>query len=192
MTPERALLAAGVLWLASWIIAALWSDPTAERPSAAQQSPCRIAAFAGGFLVVADSERLGPAGARLWDLGQAIDRALVAVAALGLAFTWWARLSLGRLWSSSVTWKADHRVVDTGPYAIVRHPIYTGLIAAAVATALVKGALPAVAGAALMTLGFWIKARLEERFLRERLGPGADESYRRSVPMLTPSGPKSR
>ena len=56
----------------------------------------------------------------------------------GPGFHMVARLYLGRLWSSSVTKKADHRVVDSGPYAIVRHPIHTGVIAAIFATAILK------------------------------------------------------
>ena len=72
-----------------------------------------------------------------------------------------------------------------------RHPIYTGIIAAVVATAILKGALSGVVGALLMTFGFWIKAKLEERFLSEQLGPEAYDSYRCRVPMLIPFGPKS-
>ena len=76
---------------------------------------------------------------------------------------------------------------DTGPYGIVRHPIYTGIIVATIAVAMVKGTLVAVAGA-LMHLGYWIKAQLEEGFLREQLGAEAYDSYRRRVPMLVPFG----
>ncbi len=73
----------------------------------------------------------------------------------------------------------------------MRHPIYTGIIAAAPATAVLKGTLIGVAGAMLMTLGFWIKARLEERFLREQLGADAYNSYRRRAPMHIRFGPRS-
>ena len=82
-------------------------------------------------------------------------------------------------------------MVDTGPYAIVRHPIYTGLITSVFATAALKGILIGILGALLMIVGFWIKARLEERFLREQLGPDIYDAYRRRVPMLVPFGPKS-
>jgi protein-S-isoprenylcysteine O-methyltransferase Ste14 len=115
----------------------------------------------------------------------------VALTVAGLVFTWWARIHLGRLWSSSVTKKADHRIVDTGPYAIVRHPIYTGILAGIFATAAMRGAPIGFVGAILATYGFMIKARLEERFLREQLGAETYESYRRRVPMLIPFGPKS-
>jgi protein-S-isoprenylcysteine O-methyltransferase Ste14 len=88
-----------------------------------------------------------------------------------------------------VTRKADHRIVDTGPYGIVRHPIYTGIILSVFATAAFKGTGVAFLGAAIMTVGFWIKARLEERFLRQELGAETYDSYRRRVPMLVPFGP---
>ena len=91
---------------------------------------------------------------------------MVGLAALGFAFCWWARLYLGRLWSGSVTRKEGHHIVDTGPYRLVRHPIYSGIILAALATAIERGTPVSFAGFAVMTLGWWIKARLEKRFLR--------------------------
>ena len=66
---------------------------------------------------------------RLWDVGHDGAVVLALLTIPGFLFAWWARLHLGRLWSGTVTRKADHRIVDTGPYAIVRHPIYTGLLA---------------------------------------------------------------
>jgi protein-S-isoprenylcysteine O-methyltransferase Ste14 len=80
---------------------------------------------------------------------------------------------------------------DTGPYSVVCHPIYTGAIAATVATAAAEATLPAVIGLVLITLGLWLKARTEERFLREELGPEAYDAYRRRVPMLLPFGPRA-
>jgi protein-S-isoprenylcysteine O-methyltransferase Ste14 len=151
----------------------------------------RIVTVVGMFLIFGIYTHSYRGPFMLWRLGREAEWGLCAVVVLGFAFAWWARLHLGRLWSGWVTKKADHRVVDTGPYRIVRHPIYTGIILAAAATAIQKGTLVAVAGVAVVTLGFWIKARLEERFLRQELGPDAYNSYRRRVPMLLPFGPKS-
>ena len=53
----------------------------------------------------------------------------------GILFAWWVRIHLGRLWSGAITRKEGHRVVDSGPYGLVRHPIYTGLLAATFTTA---------------------------------------------------------
>jgi protein-S-isoprenylcysteine O-methyltransferase Ste14 len=67
-------------------------------------------------------------------------------------FLWWARIHLGRLWSDWLPKKAGHRVVDTGPYRLVRHPIYLGLMFAAFATAIEKGSSFALFGAAIFNL----------------------------------------
>ncbi len=74
----------------------------------------------------------------------------------------------------------------------MRHPIYTGIILAAIAQAIIKGTVIAITGALLAVLGFWVKARLEEGFLREQLGAEACDAYRRRVPMLVPSWPGVR
>jgi protein-S-isoprenylcysteine O-methyltransferase Ste14 len=105
---------------------------------------------------------------------------------LGLIFAWWARIHLGRLWSARITRKEGHKVIDTGPYAFVRHPIYTGLIFAALATAAERGSALAVLGAVLFCAGYWMKARLEERFLRQELGADAYDRYATRTAMLVP------
>ncbi len=189
MTPEIAIMVAWILWLASWLAAWFWSDPAEKRPGFDRESFYLTATVLGAILVFGRVDRFGDD--RLWRLAFGIDWILVALAALGLIFTWWARLHLGRLWSSRVAKKAGHHVIDTGPYAIVRHPIYTGIILAVFATAILKGRPSSVVGALLITFGYWLKARLEERFLRDELGPDAYDSYRSRVPMLVPFGPKS-
>jgi protein-S-isoprenylcysteine O-methyltransferase Ste14 len=82
--------------------------------------------------------------------------------------------------------KAGHHVVDTGPYRLVRHPIYSGLIFAAFATAIQKGTPFALLGVAIVTLAFCIKARREERFLRAELGENAYDAYACKTAMLVP------
>jgi protein-S-isoprenylcysteine O-methyltransferase Ste14 len=111
---------------------------------------------------------------------------MAALTLAGFAFCWWARIHLGRLWSGHITRKEGHRIIDTGPYAFVRHPIYTGIILASFATAIEKGTAVALTGAAIMTIGWYIKARIEERFLREELGAADYDSYAHRVAMLVP------
>src|SRR5262249_978786 len=118
--------------------------------------------------------------------GPGVGWSMAVLAVLGFLFTWWARIFLGRLWSGTVTRKEQHHLVDTGPYALVRHPIYTGIITATLATAMLRGTAFAFLGFALMTLRWCIKARLEENFLREQLGPEKYDAYARRVPMLVP------
>lgn len=191
MTPQHAVSYLWIVWAISWVAAALWSEQTAERPPFGSELPYRIVTLVGAVLLFGSPNRSdhGPLG--LWKLNMAENWALFALCAGGFVFCWWARLYLGKLWSGWVTKKEGHRIVDTGPYGIVRHPIYTGLIASAFATAIMKDTFLALIGAAAMTLGFWIKARLEEGFLREQLGTAAYDAYRRRVPMLLPFGPKA-
>ena len=80
----------------------------------------------------------------------------VALAATGLGFAGWARIHLGRLWSGRVTLKEDHTIVRTGPYGLVRHPIYTGLLLALVGTVLAQVTVAAIAG---LLAWLWYRAR---------------------------------
>jgi protein-S-isoprenylcysteine O-methyltransferase Ste14 len=116
---------------------------------------------------------------------------MVALAAVGFLFCWWARLHLGRLWSGFITRKEGHHIVDTGPYALVRHPIYTGVLTAAIATTAIKGSVHAFIGLGMLIIAYQLKARLEERCLSEELGSETYGAYRRRVPMLVPFGPKA-
>jgi protein-S-isoprenylcysteine O-methyltransferase Ste14 len=186
MTPEIAIPTIWLVWWGSWLAAAAWSDRAVKRPSARHQILYRVLAGLGAVFLFGLYPHARRAEMILWRTPDALAWALVPAVFAGLLFTWWARLHLGRLWSSSVTRKADHRVVDTGPYGIVRHPIYTGIIFASAATAAMRGSALAWLGACVMTTGWVIKARLEEQFLREELGAEAYGEYARRVPMLVP------
>ena len=182
-------------WVASWMAAAVWTRRTAARPALLDQAVHLIPTVIGAVLLFGGA-RVGAGGdypsvgeLRLWSLPVEAQWALTAFVALGLAFTWWARIRLGSLWSSAVGRKEGHTVVASGPYAIVRHPIYTGMLAGAFALALQLATPASLIGAPLMALGFWLKARLEERFLSDELGPEAYAAYRARTPMLIPFWP---
>ncbi len=174
-----------ILWLASWVAASFWSGRTQGRVGGLETWTYRAVMIAGGILLVPWTERTLEQRP-LWDVGHVGGYAIALVMLAGLAFVWWARIHLGRLWSSAITRKEDHRIVDTGPYALVRHPIYTGLIVALLATAAVDATVTALVGAALVIFGIWLKARSEEYFLMIELGSDAYNSYCRRVPMLVP------
>jgi protein-S-isoprenylcysteine O-methyltransferase Ste14 len=190
MIPQLATLIAWGVLIISWIAAAFWADRTEKRPARREEWLYRGLTVVGACLLIRGGVASASATHRIWALGAGGDWAMFALVVAGFAFAWWARLHLGRLWSSSVTKKADHRVVDTGPYGLVRHPIYTGLLLSIAATAGQLGTAYAVAGVLFLLAGFWIKARLEERFLRAELGEGDYDAYRRRVPMLLPLGPR--
>jgi protein-S-isoprenylcysteine O-methyltransferase Ste14 len=126
------------------------------------------------------------AQAMLWRLPDEVNWAMFGLVLLGLGFTWAARLHLGPLWSSTSAPTEGHYIVDTGPYGVVRHPVYAGLLLAAIATAVARGRLEAVAGALVLVAAISLRAKLEERFLRRELGDAAYAAYRRRVPMLIP------
>ena len=183
-TPEIVNVALWLAWWVSWLLAAFWRARAAKPPPTRSQILYRVLAIAGVLFLF--DRIVPPLDVPLWHWPVPLQWALVMVSLAGFAFTWWARIHLGKLWSSNVGRKADHRVVDTGPYGIVRHPIYTGIILASSATAALRGTAGAWIGVGLLTLGWYVKARLEERFLREQLGPDDYDAYARRVPMLIP------
>lgn len=92
------------------------------------------------------------------------------LAAAGLLFTVWARRHLATNWSGAVTLKADHELITSGPYALVRHPIYTGLLLGFVGSALALGEWRGIVAVALVTVAMWRKLRIEECRMRELFG----------------------
>ncbi len=123
-------------------------------------------------------ERFRPQGAVLDWLG-------AAVLAVGVGLACWARWLLGRNWSVSVTLKQDHELIQRGPYRVVRHPIYTGVITAFLGTALAIGEWRGCLAALIVAGSFWFKLRLEERWLGEQFGERYAR-YKRDTKALFP------
>jgi len=173
-----------ITWFVSWWIAAFVRNRTVARATEGSIA-YRVVSVIGAILIFAPfSRRVVPAWLA-WRLSAPVAWALVIVSAIGFLFTWWARVHLGRLWSSGVVRREGHHVVDSGPYRLVRHPIYTGISLAAFASAVIEGSGISLAGAAVLTLGFYSKARVEERFLKAELGDGYAQ-YAARTPMLIP------
>jgi protein-S-isoprenylcysteine O-methyltransferase Ste14 len=201
--PETAIYLVWLLWVVSWTVAAVWSSKAQSRPGLKIEAAYRVVTVVGVALLFFTASQAQPSAewpqmrrlsiplppawtTPLWTLPWAAAWSCVALTVAGFAFAWWARLHLGALWSGSITRKADHHIVDTGPYRLVRHPIYTGLILGLVALAAVRATPAALLGAAVTTASFWLKARFEEGFLSAELGAETYAAYRRRVPMLVP------
>jgi protein-S-isoprenylcysteine O-methyltransferase Ste14 len=187
--PNEAFAVIWIGWLVSWMAASFWSGRTEKRAATRRTWIYRAAIFIGAILMAPWPAQF-LAEKRIWDVGSSGAYALAGVMLVGLLLTWLARIQLGRFWSSAITRKEHHRVVDTGPYAFVRHPIYTGIITALLATAVIQATAPALVGAALISYGLWLKACAEEHFLMVELGPDSYGSYCRRVPMLIPFLPR--
>jgi len=115
---------------------------------------------------------------------------VVALAGLGttlagVAFAIWARVTLGANWSGVITVKEGHTLVRRGPYRIVRHPIYTGLLIAVAGTALTYGSIRGILALPIVAFGLWLKTLTEERFMVQEFG---EEylCYKHEVPALVP------
>lgn len=172
-------------WGAYWLISAANTKTSRRVESSASRArhvlPLMVAmlllwppTLPGGFLC----QRLLPAGPVSFFSG-------AVVTALGLAFAAWARVHLGRNWSGIVTLKQDHELIRSGPYAWVRHPIYSGLLLALIGSAIARGEWRGVLAVAIAAAAFWVKLRLEERWMVETFGE-AYRRYRAEVSALIP------
>ncbi len=99
---------------------------------------------------------------------------------VGIAIALWARWHLGRNWSARITLKEDHELIRTGPYRFFRHPIYSGIDLAAVGGMLAINRWRCVLGVILIIVGYWIKAKREERMLATQFGPAFEEHCRQT------------
>jgi protein-S-isoprenylcysteine O-methyltransferase Ste14 len=189
MSPERTTIALWIAWLVSWMVAGFWSGRTEKRRGIVAEIFFRMLIWAGVVLLFAPIPNLRYyPQIPLWRLDDLLKWLFAVLTVAGLLFAWWARIHLGRLWSDwGMATKANHYVVDTGPYRLVRHPIYSGLMLALFATASQKGTAVALAGAAILSLALHTRARREERFLRAELGEHAYEEYARRTAMLMPT-----
>ena len=108
-----------------------------------------------------------------------------AVTVAGLLFAIWAREQLGTNWSRSVTIKKEHELITSGPYALVRHPIYTGILVGILGSVIAEGQIRSLIGMAMISIVLWFKLRLEETWMKEQFG-ASYEAYSRRVAALVP------
>jgi protein-S-isoprenylcysteine O-methyltransferase Ste14 len=110
----------------------------------------------------------------------------LALSVLGVAFSLWAIVTLGRHYDLVLEVHQDHELIRGGPYALVRHPVYTGLALHFAGLCLATGNVLLILGTLLVSYpAFYVRARAEEALLRERFG-AEYEKYAREVPMLVP------
>jgi protein-S-isoprenylcysteine O-methyltransferase Ste14 len=109
----------------------------------------------------------------------------VIIMFLGLGFTVWARVHLGQYWSGRVSIKVDHRLTQTGPYRLVRHPIYTGILVGFIGTTVVIGEVRACLAIVLILVSILLKIRTEDRFRLEEFG-STYLQYKKRVKALIP------
>jgi protein-S-isoprenylcysteine O-methyltransferase Ste14 len=183
---ERTLV--WVLWLgwaAYWIAAARQTSANQRTESWRTGASYRIPLVFGILLLLSSRPSRTPTGFLLWPpsvLSLAIGLCLIAT---GLSMAVWARLYLGKYWSGRITLKVEHRIIQTGPYAWVRHPIYSGLLLALLGTVITIGTIRSWLGLAIIFAAVVRKLLLEEQWMCAHFGPEY-ELYRRRVKALIP------
>ena len=109
----------------------------------------------------------------------------LALCLAGAALAIWSRHVLGSNWSVAVELKHGHELVRRGPYRVVRHPIYSGLLLLFIGNALMVGDWRGILAVGIVLVSFWRKLRLEESWLAEHFG-AAYADYQRGTRMLVP------
>lgn len=146
----------------------------------------QAALAAGGFLLLLrPSMSVGFLGRQFLSASAAAAYTGLALTVCGAILAVYARIVLGRNWSATVTIKQDHKIIRGGPYAVLRHPIYSGFLLSALGTAIAIGEVRGLLGLGLVSLGFWLKLRTEEAFLLEQFGAQYSQ-YRRETKALIP------
>ena len=178
----------GYAWMtvgAVWLITALTTKPTVRtQPAGSRLVHAGVMILA--FLLVFDSDfAIGPLAWRWLPATPMWAYIGLALTLAGIAFAIWARLFLGENWSAAVTIKEDHQLMRRGPYALVRHPIYSGLLLAILGTAIAEGQLRGLISFVLATIALRMKSLQEETFMVQQFGSQYQE-YRRGVKSLVP------
>lgn len=196
LTPWNIDLGAWYVFGAYWAITALKT----KRTKAQETTLARLSTI--GWLGVAfllmfrDWLRIGPLAWRFLPETEWITWLGVVLTWGGTVIAIWARYTIGEYWSARVTLKEDHKLIRSGPYAHVRHPIYTGMFIGTVGTALVVAEWRAVVAVVMLLIVHCLKAKREERMLAQEFGQEY-ENYRSEAGFLFPrlpgrSGPPER
>jgi protein-S-isoprenylcysteine O-methyltransferase Ste14 len=174
-----------MLWAAYWWLASYTAKRTDRREPLGSRLLHVLPLLLSGWLLWSDRLYGSLLGARMFPWAPWAFWVAILITAIGLLFTVWARIHLGRNWSGTVTIKQDHELIVSGPYAIVRHPIYTGLLVALIGTATARGEWRGLLAVLIAGAALWRKLGLEERWMTERFGQQY-EAYSRRVPALVP------
>ena len=178
LAPEQMMRGAWIAFAAYWLISAIGRCRAQKREARGDRLVHILWLAAAAYLFYYSEPWMGPLDRRfIPDLPWIADLS-AALTVLGIGFAIWARYHLGKNWSAEITIRADHQLIRTGPYAWLRHPIYTGLLVALLGTALWVGRYRALIALGMFLIGFSRKAKKEETFLAQEFGPKFEEHKR--------------
>jgi protein-S-isoprenylcysteine O-methyltransferase Ste14 len=183
--PADIIPACWILFSVIWLLAAVSTKRSICRESGARRLRYWILLLLA-FLLLTKRHRLPyPFSIRIIPASETVEWMAGILCFGGLAFCVWARATLGRNWSGTITLKEGHELIERGPYRFVRHPIYTGLLAMLLATAIAFGHLGGIAAVILAFASFWIKLSEEEKLMRQQF-PEQYGSYQQRVKRIIP------
>jgi protein-S-isoprenylcysteine O-methyltransferase Ste14 len=174
-----------IIFVIVWLLGAISTKRTIYRESSAERARYWLVLVIGYFLVIKSSSLPSPFD---WLLvphttSSAWIGAVLSVS--GLVFAIWARVILGRNWSGVITLKEGHELIERGPYRIVRHPIYTGILAMFAGTAIAIGYFGGFVGLLLVFVSFWLKLKREEDLMLKHF-PAKYAAYQGRVKRIIP------
>ncbi len=181
----RAILAVWLCAGAVWLVSAA-SLKSIARVEGQGSRLVHLLIMTAAFLLIFDPRlNVGRLNAHFVEDGPAAWWIGFALTVAGVAFAIWARFALGGNWSANVTVKQNHELKRTGPYAFVRHPIYSGFLLGLLGTAIAFGEWRDLIGVVLGLIGWRGKSLIEERFMTEQFGEQYQQ-YKREVKALIP------
>jgi protein-S-isoprenylcysteine O-methyltransferase Ste14 len=188
MMSHNALVLIDILWVAwaaCWWIASLRGKPILRRESRSSRLSHTLPLAFAALLFIRPS-LFGPwLTTMLWPRGFGTEIAGAVLVAAGIGFAVWARMWLAGNWSAQVTLKQEHELVRSGPYRLVRHPIYTGLLLAMLGTAIAADHVAGVIALALATGAIMRKMPIEEAVMADAFGASYAD-YSRDTARLIP------
>jgi protein-S-isoprenylcysteine O-methyltransferase Ste14 len=153
-----------------WLLTAIGQKRAVFRESIGNSAAFRVETIVGVLLMFSGWAAVGFLAWQVTPQSAAMEWLALSIGIAGFGIAFWARILLGGEWSAQVTLKENHRLIVAGPYAVVRHPIYSGLVLAMLGTAIAGGQLRMYLATAIIFAAFWNKSRLEERLLARAMG----------------------
>ncbi len=170
---------------AYWLASAFATKRTAVRESLVGSLSYRVPVVLAVVVLVYAARLPRPMSAVLTRSTLPVCVLVVALSTTGLVTCMWARITLGRNWSSVVLLRVDHELVQAGPYRFVRHPIYTGIILMFAAIVLLVGRVAGILAFCLFVYSFVLKLRREERMMLKQF-PTTYPEYVKKTKRLVP------
>ena len=174
-----------IIFIVVWLLGAVSTKRTIYRESSAERARYWLVLVIGYFLVIESSVLPSPFDWLVIPHTTSSAWVGASLCVSGLMFAIWARVILGRNWSGVITLKEGHELIERGPYRVVRHPIYTGILAMFAGTAIAMGSFGGFLGLLLVFVSFWLKLKREEDLMLKHF-PDEYAVYQRRVKRIIP------